>query len=105
MNIDDRQKLNLKHAVDPRRGDYWHEMFCPIRVVLRVTGETVTFCEKTKEVDSGHWSWDIEHVQVLPAKSFRQGLEYSSMKDKFHADVVPGGHVSVADCYDATRQL
>jgi len=98
---DEQQKVNLKHAVDPQRGDYWHEMFCPIRVVLHVTEDTVTFCEKTKQTKPDHWTWDIDKVCRVFKDEFRQGLEYQSvpMKDKFHADVVPGAHVVFADYY------
>jgi hypothetical protein len=35
------QADNIKHAANPEPGDYWHEMFCPVRVVLHVTAETV----------------------------------------------------------------
>jgi hypothetical protein len=35
------QADNIKPAANPEPGDYWHEMFCPVRVVLHVTAETV----------------------------------------------------------------
>lgn len=98
MFEDDRTKRmdedNTRHAIYPEPGDYWHEMFCPIRVVLAVTPETVTICETTKSTDKDHWTWDLSATKKILKEEFANGIRYKSeaMKHKFSCDVVPRGH-------------
>jgi hypothetical protein len=100
-----RDTDNAKHGANPEPGDYWHEMFCPIRVVLDVTPETVTFCETIKSTDENHWTWDLDVVHKVLKENFCEGIQYTSagMKDKFCADVVPRGHAEFAEIYAKRR--
>jgi hypothetical protein len=101
MNFDKQYEDNAKHAAEPMRGDYWHEMFCPVRVVLHVTPDIVVFCEKTKATDPNHWTWDLDHVVKVFKEDFGDRLRYGSeaMKDKFWAWVAPQAHIEFADYY------
>jgi hypothetical protein len=79
---------------DPQIGDYWHEMFCPQLVVIGRKGDSVVVCDATKEVDSSHWTWDVERVTTLTLAEFKKRLCYSSeaMKNKTVANVNPRAH-------------
>lgn len=93
------QELNEKHATNPMPGDYWHEMFTPIAVVLDVVGDTVVFCRNTESSGTNHWRWNHKLSERLPKATFAHLFRYETMPDKFHADVVPQGHLSDADAY------
>lgn len=82
------EKQSIKHAKNPQPGDYWHEMFTPILLVLKVTRKQVIFLEKVKAVGKDRWTWDVEKVSVLPRKEFKKKLYYSTMP-KTWCDVVP----------------
>jgi hypothetical protein len=90
--------LNTKHAAEPHPGDYWHEMFCPIRVVLAVTSETVVICEDRKDSGKNHWTWDLTKAKKILRENFGSRLHYESnaMKHKFWCDVEPECHKSFA---------
>lgn len=94
--------VNERHALSPERGDYWHEMFCPVRVVLAVGADTVTICETTKGAGEGRWTWDFSKTRTIPKSEFGIGLHYCSeaMKHNFVCDVAPRSHREVADCFD-----
>lgn len=94
---------NILHSRDPQIGDFWHEMFCPIMVVLDVTPLHVIICDKTKEVDRDHWTWDTDAIKTLTREAFAIKPHYDSptMAHKFHCDVVPRGCVDVAAAYAA----
>lgn len=101
----EQELLNTKHAKSPERGDYWHEMFHPIRVVLGVTSDIVTFCETTKPTSKDRWTWDLSKVNVVPLKDFGPYLHYQSepMKHKTWADVAPRSHIEFSDWWLAHR--
>lgn len=86
-------KLNLKHRGDPQAGDYWQErMSIPILLVIDVGKFGVFFLEKTKDIDSRHWTWDINKVEALTFKQFARYLSYTSIHGKTWCDVIPDFH-------------
>lgn len=93
--------LNEKHATDPQRGDYWHEMFCPAFVVLARLGNRVVFCDKVKKTDASHWTWDLDGggVKMLTVEEFRKRLQYAT-NPHYWCDVSPQRHKGVADHFD-----
>ena len=88
MNHDEQLQLNLKHRKKPQAGDYWHEMFCPVLLVLDVGPRCVVFLEKKKDVDGRRWTWDTKDISALSPKQFAKRITYSTM-DKTWCDVVP----------------
>jgi hypothetical protein len=94
-------ETNIKHALNPEPGDYWHEMFTPIMVVLDVTSMHVVICDGTKPADKDRWSWDYKKIKCLTRKEFNMKPRYDSPKliDHFHCDVMPNAHVDVACDY------
>jgi hypothetical protein len=99
---------NLEHAKNPKVGDYWQEMFCPVAVVISVSPFYVLTLEKKKTVDDGHWTWDIEAKPCVYTRKefvFRftygycgdhefQGYEDDpeNIKNKYYCDVMPEQH-------------
>lgn len=45
-----REKMDEDHFENPRPGDFWHECFSPVFIVLEVCEDGVFICEKTKAV-------------------------------------------------------
>lgn len=95
------EAANIQHARNPEVGDYWHEMFCPVMVVLDVTSLHVIICKKKKDVDRDHWTWDVSETKHLTREQFALEPHYSTAKmaHKFHCDVIPRGHADVAAAY------
>lgn len=99
---------NLQSATHPKIGDYWHDMYCPVTVVVSVTEEHVFICEKTKDVDDQHWTWDLDKITSYTRADFLQRHRYgrignpefiatdsADIKNEFWADVIPEAHVWV----------
>ena len=97
------QAAKNQAALDnPQPGDYWHEMFCPYFLVVRVQGSKITvlsalggpkssnrqdeICARV-EVDSGHWTWDLDRYMVVDRAWMEKLVKYGSIEG-FCADVV-----------------
>jgi hypothetical protein len=88
-----RQEKNLEHLAEPVPGDYWHEMYNPILLVLaRLDQSSVVICEP-KDVSESEWTWDIDSPQRLTLNEFGDRLLYKT---------IPG---TWADCVCSTRML
>lgn len=90
----DRDALNRKHAEHPQPGDFWHDCYSPICVVLGVAASMVVYCDTPKIVnDEDHWTWDLSLAKrkEKPLSEFREWLSYKSekMAGKFWAAVIP----------------
>lgn len=102
-----QKTLNIQHANNPQPGDYWQELFIPIRLVIRVDSGIVEYLDSqihVKTVDADHWTWDINKPSCLcMVAEFSEFLQYSSksMKDEYWCNVVPkaGGHKWAVDAY------
>ncbi len=85
----ERHKQNTKHAKNPQPGDYWHEMLCPILVVLKATKFQVWVCEERKDTSDGYWTWDLIQTKILTRKTFEANLKYDTIDDKHWCSVIP----------------
>src|SRR6266487_4051314 len=96
---EEQEAKNNEHIKNPQPGDYWHDMFCPIAIVLAVTEESVTFCEKTKEIDHDYWTWDLSIIKKVWKEDFGKNFYYDSekMKDKTWCDVGSKTHIDVVE--------
>lgn len=83
---------NIKHADDPQPGDYWHEMFCGICVVLEAGLFSVTVCKTKKDVDADSWTWDLTKTHTMKRRDFSAWLRYDTIPDKTWAIVEPEAH-------------
>jgi hypothetical protein len=88
-SYNERHKKNQKHVDQPMVGDFWHEMFSPYHIVLAVTDTHVIICEKTKSVGSTGYTFDLTETRTVTHLEHRDIVTYSTMRDKFVADVVP----------------
>jgi len=74
--------LNIEHADNPVTGDYWHEMFCPIARIHKVTATHVLVEKLTKPV--------VEQSRFNMTRSeFARWIRYDSIPNKTWADVSP----------------
>lgn len=93
MSEADRDESCQKHLESPQPGDYWHDMYSPVCVVLGVLHGAVVFIEKTVESGDG-WFWDLESRSCKTLPEFSEWLRYTT-NDRTWAIVIPGGHISV----------
>jgi hypothetical protein len=98
VNYEDMKRQSQEHRIEPKIGDYWHEMFTPILVVVGVTDDAVSVC-KPKSVDHNHWTWDMDKIERMTRDAFAKYVTYEgcgttaeSLKDKCWCDVVPEAH-------------
>lgn len=80
--------LDQQHLHNPQAGDYWHDRFCPVALVIDSGQFFVAFLHKKKDVGKSHWTWDTSDVATLSKQDFVKKMSYSSM-DKPWANVVP----------------
>lgn len=74
-------------------GDYWHECFAPICVVISCTNTHIVFCDNVVQVNEDRWTWGLEELKTLPKELFFQKVKYSRCIPKCHvwaADAVIG---------------
>lgn len=61
---------------NPSEGDYWWcDHFCPVLVVLSVTGKFVTVCRETKDARDNKWTWDLSKPSIMDREAFEKKLE------------------------------
>lgn len=88
MNWGERCAIDGMHAADPKPGDYWHEMFNGIALVIDAGKFFVVYLSKKKDVDQNHWTWDTNHVEVKSRDEFKKMLSYGTIPGTW-ASVVP----------------
>lgn len=99
----DRDDINTRHRLDPKVGDYWHEMFSGIMVVVGRTEDAVIVCDKKRSTPDGGWFWDTTTTRKFTLEEFSAYPTYvglsptSIMKDKCWCDVVPESQKGVRD--------
>lgn len=113
------------HFLKPQPGDFWHDCFSPVLIVLEASEDSVTVCDKTKTVyeepdpamvlksyenpdspevkayfakprrDIGY-TFDLDRAKEMPRAEFDGMLKcYSSMPDKLTYRCVRGGGPSI----------
>ena len=98
----DQDLKNHKALLNPQPGDYWHEMFCPYFIVVKVKGDDITvlscmggptsFNRKHElnariSVDNAHWSFDYSKSMVVDRDWVEKAVRYGNI-DGFVADVI-----------------
>jgi len=95
---DERDRLNQKHAAKPEPGDYWHEMFCPLLVVIAVSHGLVIYHRAQKDVENNKWTWDLSKPhESKRLDEFYKWLEYDTIPGRFWVRCEPGAHKWVLD--------
>ncbi len=101
MDPDKMFLVNERCAHLPRPGDYWHEMSCPILVVLAVDDSRVCYLDKRVNVDGTHWRWDhLAKPKIVSRDSFRRYLRYDE-NGKYWADAIPMAHMFILPFFPA----
>jgi hypothetical protein len=87
-----RDLQDMEHAKNPQPGDWWHEMFSPVCVVLAVAAGLVIYCDKTKSTSKDRWTWDLTVRKSKTLQEFHDWLQYNTIPDRYMASVEPGAH-------------
>lgn len=77
--IDERRLETDRRANDPQPGNYWHEMFCPICVVVHRLPGYVVVCKKTKDAGEGYQTWDLDKLEMMSLAEFKKWLSYGTI--------------------------
>lgn len=85
--IEEQKKINQEAFDNPKPGHYWQEMFCPYFLVLEVIADNSFWvCDKRKEVDNEHWTWDLSQSKLVDKLYFSR-VKYTPISG-FVADVI-----------------
>ena len=78
------------HFKNPQPGDFWHEMFNPVFIVLDVNVKEITICEDTINSNDGY-SFNLHKVKKVTREQFDKELKcYSGpLSDQITYDVIP----------------
>jgi hypothetical protein len=94
------KRQSIEALADPQPGDYWSDMLSPVLVVVAVAHGFVIFCEKTKETDRDHWTWELKELKTLPLAEFQKKLTYehsAGLKGIPWAECWPKSHLWVLE--------
>lgn len=80
------------HLRDPQRGDFWHEMFNPVCVVLEVLPYSLILCRKIRALPPDKWTWDLAQRESMSREAFKKWLSYVSNVPGTWAHVIPRHH-------------
>ena len=66
--------LQLFCLENPRIGDFWHEMYSPVLVVVDVhENQDLTICEETKNVDDKSYEFDLlKSIRISKEEFFKK---------------------------------
>lgn len=90
-----QEALNTEHTIRPQPCDYWHEMFCPVLLVVWTDGEHVEYLDSTEhhqDCGDGRWTFNTDKPLVRrTVEEFAERLHYQSqaMRSKCWCDVIP----------------
>ena len=71
--------INIEHLADPKPGDYWHEMFMPIALVLARVCQWVVVWKLASD----------DRPIVMTIDEFGMWLRYKTIPDKTWAHCIP----------------
>lgn len=74
------EAINNEHALNPEIGDYWYDHFCPVYYVVDVGRFHIAVLHKTKDVDSNHWTWDIDDIKLMTRHEFNEKVRYRGLE-------------------------
>lgn len=94
MDWEARRALDAGHLADPEVGDYWHDMFSPVCVVVGRREGAAVVCEHTKVTDPDHWTWDLSRLRWVTLAEFARWLTFQgeSMAGRTWCHVLPRAH-------------
>lgn len=85
--------LNTEHTIRPQPGDYWHEMFVPIALVVWTDGEYVEYLDRQthyKSLNANEWTFDTEKPMIRSTiEEFSKHMHYETISNECWVDVIP----------------
>lgn len=99
-----RDLVNDEHVANPRPGDYWHECYAPVCVILGVAAGCVIYCEHILNRPNNRWTWDLSKrsFQTLAEFSKRMHYESENLRHMCIYNVEPEHHKWVLDHLEDT---
>ena len=96
---DKQDLLNEKHATDPQPGDYWHEMLCPVWVVVFVDEDVVGVIQDKVDRPPNHWTWDLDKIKSVTRDAFKKRMQYKHgcVAGRYWCRVEPRSHMWVTE--------
>lgn len=96
----DQDALNTEHLNDPQIGDYWHDRFSGVLVVVdtpNLTPDKIVVATDRVSFHKGYWTFDLNACQLWTRERFKTHLSYRKHNDsityasdgKTWADVLP----------------
>ncbi len=88
--------LNKEHRIRPQPGDYWHDMYSPILLVVWQDGEHVEYLENIVHYVNVYdgWKWNVDLPPTRStyedfAKRILYSIQSEALKDLTWCDVIP----------------
>lgn len=83
-----RQDVDLVCFENPKEGDFWHEMYCPVLVVIHVHEDnSLTICEHTKDAGDNKYVFDMSKVRKITREDFVKKIKWH--KEEIGYRVIP----------------
>ncbi len=76
--MEEFKKKNNQHRNNPKAGDFWNEMMCPLLLVVDVSELGVLVMEDTKQCGNGHWTWDFDKLKFYNKSEFRKKTKHET---------------------------
>ena len=92
MDYEQMKVVSDTHLRDPQPGDYWHEMFSPVCVVLEVLPHCIVLCRKIQALPQDKWTWNLAQRETMSRTEFKKWLSYSHSVPGTWAQVIPRHH-------------
>ena len=80
------RKLNEEAASDPRPGDCWYEIFCPVALVVARSGGFACVCRGAMDSEDGS-AYSYVTPRWERVDRFKRSLQYDSTSSRFYCDV------------------
>lgn len=80
----ERDNTISKAVASASSGDYWHECFSPICVVIDVTQTHIVYCDNIVDVPNDKWTWGVQELKILPRDKFIEKVQYGKCEPKCH---------------------
>lgn len=92
-----RDEKNQEAMINPKPGDFWHEMFCPYFLVVHVKGKDITVLSCIEESENNArinvpdgWTFDVSKSFIVNHDWIKDKVTYKTIGG-FVADVLNGG--------------
>lgn len=92
-----RESLEKLCFEQPKIGDFWHEMYCPVLVIVDVhENNDLTICEHTKDTENNTYMFDVSRCRKITRQEFSDKIKwYKNKPEEICYRVIPERCVSI----------